>query len=70
MSEIKLPIIEVDGKKWIKLNVIDDKFIFRAYGIEKPRRVPEPSGDRVDQTVGEGSPKCRPKKMWDISGFQ
>jgi len=66
---VDLPVKEIEGRKWILLNEIDDKFVFRAYSIDKPQRVKEPSDHRSSQVVGEGSPKCSPKR-YDISGFR
>lgn len=66
---VDLPVAIVDGKKWILLNDIDDKFYFRAESISKSHRVKEPSDHRSSQVIGEGSPKCSPKR-YDISKFE
>ena len=34
---VDLPVKIIDGRKWIILNEIDDKFIFRAFDINKAR---------------------------------
>ena len=53
MDLIQLPVKEIDGKKWILLNDLDSKVIFRAEAVSKVERVKEPSDHRVFQVVGE-----------------
>ncbi len=59
---VQLPYTEVDGRKWILFKNMDSKVFFRAESIEKPKRISESGSHRVDQTVGEGSPKVAPKR--------
>ena len=66
---VDLPVKVIDGRKWIILNEIDDKFIFRAFDISKTRRISEPSDHRSSEVIGEGSPKCSPKR-YDICEFR
>jgi hypothetical protein len=69
MDIIELPVKVIDGRKWIILNAIDDKFLFRAVAISKPQSVKDPSDHRAFQVIGEGNPKCSPKR-YDISQFR
>jgi len=66
---VDLPVKVINGQKWILLNNIDDKFFFRAEDISKPQRVKDPSDHGSSQVVGEGSPKCSPKR-YDITDFK
>ena len=62
MDSINIPLTEVNGEKWLLLNQLDKKIVFRAFNIEKPRRVSEPNQHRIFEAVAEGGVKCRPKR--------
>ncbi|MBI1973672.1 hypothetical protein HYS54_02565 [Candidatus Micrarchaeota archaeon] len=66
MREFAVPVIDVDGEPWLLLKHLDSKIVFRAYSIEKPRRVAEPNQHRVFESVAEGGVKCKPKR-WDLA---
>lgn len=60
---IQIPVIDIDGEKWLLLKHLDEKIVFRADSIQKlNQRVSDPSGHRMDQAVAEGSVKCKPKR--------
>ncbi|MBI4214405.1 hypothetical protein HY546_00255 [archaeon] len=59
---IQLPIIYVEGKKWILLKHLDEKIRFRGASIQKPYQVAEPNQHRLFESIAEGSAKCRPKR--------
>lgn len=63
---VDVPVIEVEGEKWLLLKGFDSKIVFRAASIEKPRRVSEPNQHRAFEAVAEGGVKCRPRR-WTIS---
>ncbi|MBS3054720.1 MAG: hypothetical protein J4431_04240 [Candidatus Aenigmarchaeota archaeon] len=69
MDTVPLPVKQIGKNKWILLNELNDKILFRAFRISKPYQSQDPSDHNAMQVEGKGSPKCCPKK-WDIRNFQ
>ena len=69
MTTLPIPVIEINGEKWLILKNLDRKITFRAQSIDIRGRVKDPSDHRMTEAIAEGSVKCKPRN-WDISCFK
>lgn len=67
MTYREVPTTIIEGKEWLLLKALGDKFTIRAAKIEKRKeRVRDsPSDHRVDEATAQGGVKCQ-CKHWDI----
>ena len=67
MTEIPVPLKEIDGEFWLSFMRITDKAIFRAIGMEnKPKRIQDEGKHHCFEIIGKGNIKLKPKK-WSIN---
>ena len=66
---ISLPIIDIDGELWIRVN-FTKSIKMRADGIEKKKkRVKDRNDHRMDEAIAKGSVKFTSNKSWDLTEF-
>jgi hypothetical protein len=68
-NAIKIPVAEIDGRKFLLLSKISKTWFIRAYSFSKPTKPPEAQNHRIKQVKAERSVKCYSTRAYDLTEY-